>query len=309
MWQLSRVYPKGSRVDSSNVNPTPFWDAGCQMVALNFQTFDLPMQLNHAKFLVNGSCGYILRSPKLNSHKEAARHPPGEPPRKLTRLQIKLISALHLPKPGQERVLREGWQLDQCPLVRPHELSAASVVNPYVVVEAVGGSYAAAGDEIDATSNGDQWTSRLVVKNGLNPEWQQHLEVAVAEPESAVLRFTVWDRQPGGLKEFNAKFLCYAALPVAAIRSGYRSVPLRDRNGCLVAFSSLFCHFRSSHTHLPPELKAQFHRYHDQKKRASSPEGRRSTESAQSAGVGTATPVSSAKKSKRAEKAAAALMA
>jgi len=111
------------------------------------------------------------------------------------------------------------------------------------------------------------------------------------------------------LKEFNAKFLCYAALPVAAIRSGYRSVPLRDRNGCLVAFSSLFCHFRSSHTHLPPELKAQFHRYHDQKKRASSPEGRRSTESAQSAGVGTATPVSSAKKSKRAEKAAAALMA
>ena len=94
-----------------------------------------------------------------------------------------------------------------------------------------------------------------------------------------------------------------------AIRSGYRSVPLRDRNGCLVAFSSLFCHFRSSHTHLPPELKAQFHRYHDQKKRASSPEGRRSTESAQSAGVGTATPVSSAKKSKRAEKAAAALMA
>ena len=57
------------------------------------------------------------------------------------------------------------------------------------------------------------------------------------------------------------------------------------------------------------ELKAQFHRYHDQKKRASSPEGRRSTESAQSAGVGTATPVSSAKKSKRAEKAAAALMA
>ena len=86
-------------------------------------------------------------------------------------------------------------------------------------------------------------------------------------------------------------------------------MPLRDRNGCLVAFSSLFCHFRSSHTHLPPELKAQFHRYHDQKKRASSPEGRRSTESAQSAGVGTATPVSSAKKSKRAEKAAAALMA
>ena len=35
---LSRVYPKGQRVESSNYDPHPLWTAGCHMVALNFQT-------------------------------------------------------------------------------------------------------------------------------------------------------------------------------------------------------------------------------------------------------------------------------
>lgn len=32
-----RTYPKGSRVDSSNYNPQTMWNAGIQMVAINFQ--------------------------------------------------------------------------------------------------------------------------------------------------------------------------------------------------------------------------------------------------------------------------------
>lgn len=36
--QMSRIYPKGGRVDSSNYMPQIFWNAGCQMVSLNFQT-------------------------------------------------------------------------------------------------------------------------------------------------------------------------------------------------------------------------------------------------------------------------------
>lgn len=35
---MSRIYPKGTRVDSSNYSPQPFWNVGCQMVALNYQT-------------------------------------------------------------------------------------------------------------------------------------------------------------------------------------------------------------------------------------------------------------------------------
>ena len=49
--QMSRIYPKGTRADSSNYMPQVFWNAGCQMVSLNFQTSDLPMQLNQGNFL------------------------------------------------------------------------------------------------------------------------------------------------------------------------------------------------------------------------------------------------------------------
>ena len=34
---------------------------GCHMVCLNFQTWDLPMRLNFARFLLNGACGYVLK--------------------------------------------------------------------------------------------------------------------------------------------------------------------------------------------------------------------------------------------------------
>ena len=43
--QLSRIYPKAQRVDSSNYNPIPMWNIGSQMAALNFQTGDKPMQV------------------------------------------------------------------------------------------------------------------------------------------------------------------------------------------------------------------------------------------------------------------------
>uniref|UniRef100_A0A8C5QUV1 1-phosphatidylinositol 4,5-bisphosphate phosphodiesterase n=1 Tax=Leptobrachium leishanense TaxID=445787 RepID=A0A8C5QUV1_9ANUR len=59
--QLSRIYPKGTRVDSSNYMPQLFWNAGCQMVALNFQTQDLPMQLNMGIFEYNRRSGYLLK--------------------------------------------------------------------------------------------------------------------------------------------------------------------------------------------------------------------------------------------------------
>uniref|UniRef100_H2YFI9 Phosphoinositide phospholipase C n=1 Tax=Ciona savignyi TaxID=51511 RepID=H2YFI9_CIOSA len=63
--QMSRIYPKGARVDSSNYMPQIFWNAGCQFVALNFQILDQPMQLNMGLFEFNGSTGYILKPPHM----------------------------------------------------------------------------------------------------------------------------------------------------------------------------------------------------------------------------------------------------
>ncbi len=37
--QLVRIYPSGKRLNSSNYDPVLYWKSGCQLVALNFQTF------------------------------------------------------------------------------------------------------------------------------------------------------------------------------------------------------------------------------------------------------------------------------
>ena len=156
---------------------------------------------------------------------------------------------------AQDRIEREAWQLDHCPLLKPHDLSAAPVVSPCVQLEAVGGTFAAAAADLDDAVHGDTWTSAVKYRNGLNPVWLEKVEVGVSDPDLAVLRITVWDRPTAGLSTAN-KFLGYATIPVSALRMGYRSVPLRDRNGCSIAFSALLCHFRVSNTHLPPSIAA-----------------------------------------------------
>jgi phosphatidylinositol phospholipase C delta len=54
-----RVYPRGTRVDSQNFDPSRYWRAGSQIAALNWQTFDHGMQLNEALFV--GTPGYVLK--------------------------------------------------------------------------------------------------------------------------------------------------------------------------------------------------------------------------------------------------------
>ena len=49
------------RIDSSNMNPQDFWKCGCQIVAMNYQTPGLMMDLNIGWFRQNGNCGYVLR--------------------------------------------------------------------------------------------------------------------------------------------------------------------------------------------------------------------------------------------------------
>ncbi|KAJ1973368.1 hypothetical protein H4R35_004156 [Dimargaris xerosporica] len=60
---LIRVFPKASRISSDNYDPVKFWAYGCQMAALNYQTFGRPMQLNNAMFALNKRSGYVLKPP------------------------------------------------------------------------------------------------------------------------------------------------------------------------------------------------------------------------------------------------------
>ncbi|XP_062499730.1 1-phosphatidylinositol 4,5-bisphosphate phosphodiesterase eta-2-like isoform X3 [Corticium candelabrum] len=91
----SRVYPSPVRVDSSNFNPCQFWQCGCQMVALNYQTNDANLQHYLSMFQQNGGCGYLLKpkylremifDPVLGTHNSAVE------------LSVKVWSAQNVPE-------------------------------------------------------------------------------------------------------------------------------------------------------------------------------------------------------------------
>ncbi|ORX33745.1 PLC-like phosphodiesterase [Kockovaella imperatae] len=84
---LSRVYPRPARVTSGNYDPIPFWIAGCQLVALNWQTIDEGTILNHGLF--NDTLGYVLKPIAL-------RQKVSEPLQRY-RLRVHLVSAQRLP--------------------------------------------------------------------------------------------------------------------------------------------------------------------------------------------------------------------
>ena len=52
---LARVYPTGTRFNSSNYDPYISWEMGAQLVALNYQKNDESMFYNEAQFEVSMS--------------------------------------------------------------------------------------------------------------------------------------------------------------------------------------------------------------------------------------------------------------
>uniref|UniRef100_A0A8C1TGJ8 Phosphoinositide phospholipase C n=1 Tax=Cyprinus carpio TaxID=7962 RepID=A0A8C1TGJ8_CYPCA len=98
---LARVYPSPMRIDSSNMNPQDFWKCGCQIVAMNYQTPGLMMDLNIGWFRQNGNCGYVLRPAIMREQvsyfsANTKDSVPGVSPQLL---HIKIISGQNFPKP------------------------------------------------------------------------------------------------------------------------------------------------------------------------------------------------------------------
>ena len=86
------MYPFGLRFFSSNYDPIPHWDAGAQMVALNYQTNTHHMKLNECLFETNGSCGYVLKADHI-LHSENIKPLCGS-----CMVHIRVLCALNLPE-------------------------------------------------------------------------------------------------------------------------------------------------------------------------------------------------------------------
>ncbi|XP_076235984.1 1-phosphatidylinositol 4,5-bisphosphate phosphodiesterase isoform X1 [Calliopsis andreniformis] len=158
--QMSRIYPKGTRADSSNYMPQVFWNAGCQMVALNFQTPDLPMQLNQGKFEYNATTGYLLKPDFMR-----------RPDRSFD--------------PFSEDV--DGVITAQCSVqIIAGQFLSDKKVGTYVEVDMYG---------LPADTIKKEFRTRMVPGNGLNPVYNEEpfLFRKVVLPDLAVLRFGVYE--------------------------------------------------------------------------------------------------------------------
>ena len=99
---MSRSYPAGSRVDSSNYSPILPWALGTQLVALNFQTVDAPLLLNDGRFRENGGCGYVLKSTSLIELQEPISEF-NEESSVPVQLSVRVLSGSCLPKPNDSK--------------------------------------------------------------------------------------------------------------------------------------------------------------------------------------------------------------
>ncbi|KAG8505028.1 1-phosphatidylinositol 4,5-bisphosphate phosphodiesterase delta-3 [Galemys pyrenaicus] len=203
--QLTRVYPRGLRVNSANYNPQEMWNSGCQLVALNFQTPGYEMDLNTGRFLVNGQCGYILKPICLQQPDTTFDPESPGPPR--TTLTIQVLTAQQLPKLNVEK--------------------PSSIVDPLVRVEIHGVPGDCARKE-----------TFYVLNNGFNPKWEQTLQFQLRVPELVLVRFVVEDYDAVSPNDFVGQF----TLPLNSLKQGYRHIHLLSKDGASLSPATLFVH-------------------------------------------------------------------
>uniref|UniRef100_A0A8C3JK20 Phosphoinositide phospholipase C n=1 Tax=Calidris pygmaea TaxID=425635 RepID=A0A8C3JK20_9CHAR len=203
---ITRIYPKGTRATSSNYNPQEFWNVGCQMVALNFQTPGVQMELQNGKFLDNGGCGYILKPEFLRDQDSTFTPQNVGRYSKPMSLSIRLISGHQLP---------------------PSNLSKTNKADPLVHIEIYG-----------VPEDQAKKKSSVVKSNALSPRWDETFSFTVQVPELALIRFCVEDEISLVANEFLGQY----TLPLLSLRKGYRTVPLLSKDGDNLKPASLFVH-------------------------------------------------------------------
>jgi len=217
---LIRVYPAGLRLTSSNYDPLAAWNAGCQMVALNYQSGGIEIWYNQGKFSDNGGCGYVLKpkaSLALEDTKDASPATVNPSSWSLTPIDasflkhpivvtVQLLSGHHLPVPKQ----------------------AKGTINPFVEITMRGLR------EDDKTLR-----STYVANNSFNPTWRETFSFEVHNKDLALLSFVI--RSVDKTTKSNRRFIAQTTLPLPCVRPGLRCLTLRSANWAPIQESYLFC--------------------------------------------------------------------
>ena len=235
MRYLMRVYPNAQRVSSSNFDPLIYWKRGVQMAALNWQKFDLGMQLNKAMFEGGtDASGYVLKPlegreiqlrPELTPFDCA-----GKRPRKRVSFEIDVISAQQI--------------------IRPQGLNQKRTLDTYIDVEVfLADDKRNKGKAVDSTVQDSplKYRTKIVPDNGFNPEYNTKcsFDVTTKYPD---LIFVRWSVRLGDKTSFNDKAppLATFTAKLGGLKQGYRTLPLLDPSGERFLFTTLFCKIRKN---------------------------------------------------------------
>ncbi|XP_036192443.1 1-phosphatidylinositol 4,5-bisphosphate phosphodiesterase epsilon-1 isoform X1 [Myotis myotis] len=219
--QLLRTYPAATRIDSSNPNPLMFWLHGIQLVALNYQTDDLPLHLNAAMFEANGGCGYVLKPPVLWD-KNCPMYQKFSPlERDLDNMEPAVYSL----------TIVSGQNV--CP--------SNSTGSPCIEVDILG-------MPLDSC----HFRTKPIHRNTLNPMWNEQFFFRVHFEDLIFLRFAVVENNSSAVT-------AQRIIPLKALKRGYRHLQLRNLHNEVLEISSLFVNSRrmeevSSGSSMPASL-------------------------------------------------------
>lgn len=204
--QLMRTYPAGMRIDSSNFNPIVYWCFGIQMVALNYQTEDLHVHLNHAMFEQNGRCGFVMKPSVMwdRSHMMYRRFNPYDK-------EFDGLHSSHLVL----HVISGQWV---CP--------NALLTSVFVEVEVVG-----------IQADFAKQRTKVIQRNALNPIWNNEFTFHIMFRELAFLRFTVQEAATNHV-------LAQRVVPLKCLKPGYRHIRLRSMQNQPLPLATLFIYSR-----------------------------------------------------------------
>ncbi|EMD85206.1 hypothetical protein COCC4DRAFT_208152 [Bipolaris maydis ATCC 48331] len=205
-----RAYPKGLRLTSSNLNPSVFWRAGVQIVALNWQRWDGGMMQNEAMFA--GTPGWVLKPEGYRSTSTASTQKTAIPHQDMD-LSIEFIAGQNIPLPPEEDDPKD--------------------FKPYVKVELHVESHEERNAE-PVQGNGRSQKGEYKVKTKTartpNPDFGREVikftGVQGVTDELTFVRFKVMDDE-----RISDDLAAWACFRLDRLQTGYRVLHLYDANG------------------------------------------------------------------------------
>ncbi|KAL6545167.1 Phosphoinositide phospholipase C 6 [Orobanche hederae] len=209
---ILRVFPKGTRVTSSNFRPINGWIHGAQMVAFNMQGYGKSLWMMHGLFRSNGGCGYVKKPDVLMKKGRSSE-----------------VFDPKLPWPVRKTLkvivyMGDGWRLD---FSHTH-FDTFSPPDFYTKIYILG----VPGD--------DAKTKTRIIEDDWAPYWDQEFTFPLRVPELALLRIEVREYDRSDKDDFGGQ----TCLPVSELRPGFRAVPLYDKKGHKFKSVRLLMRFR-----------------------------------------------------------------